>query len=254
MMIARKSLPWIPGILTAAGALACFGMSNNTVVLSGAAPAPSGSSAARPVLPAEPGRYWLERFDGANLAWVAPIGGSGGKVSKVFSVQREDGVTFLHGRHDGRPDADKVGFVHYGKRFDPQGPPLERVRSLRWKWRVRQHPANTTNMWEDVAASVYVIVKPPSVLGGGKGFRFGWLGGPGVKGTYRMGLGRVSLREDPATMEWKSEAVDVCALYREWFGPCEGERLNYVGVATEADGTDSVSEADYTDFELIVEQ
>lgn len=235
----------------AVGVGACFGA--NQVVLAGAAPPKPGAHRAElaATAPATE-RFWVERFDGPTLAWVAPLGQGPDKISKVFSVQRDNGNTFLHGRHDGRPDGDRPPFMHFGKRFDPDSPPLEKVTSLRWKWRVLQHPSNTTNMWEDVAASLYVIIKPPSMLGGGKGFRFGWLGGPGVKGTFRLGLARIALREEPATREWKSEEVDVCKLYRELYGPCEGEQLNYVGVATEADGTESVAEADYTDFELIV--
>lgn len=237
----------------ALGVGACFGA--NQVMLAGAAPpGPSAHRAELPPTALSTERFWVERFDGPSLTWVAPLGGGADKISKVFSVQRDNGTTFLHGRHDGRPGGDRPPFMHFGKRFDPNSPPLEKVKSLRWKWRVLEHPANTTNMWEDVAASVYVIIKPPSVLGGGKGFRFGWLGGPGVKGTFRMGLARIAVREGPPTREWQSEQVDVCALYREMFGPCEDEHLNYVGVATEADGTESVAEADYTDFELIVQK
>jgi len=240
-------------IALALGVSACFGAKQ--VVLAGAAP--PGPSAHRVELPpAAPAteKFWVERFDGPSLAWVAPLGQGPDKISKVFSVQRDNGTTFLHARHDGRPEGDRPPFMHFGKRFDPGAPPLEKVKSLRWKWRVLEHPANTTNMWEDVAASLYVIIKPPSVLGGGKGFRFGWLAGDGVKGTFRLGLARIAVREGPASKEWQSEEVDVCAKFRELFGPCEGEHLNYVGVATEADGTHSVAEADYTDFELIVQK
>ena len=249
MSVRPPILPACAVVGVALNAGACFGASGTPVVLTGAPPA---SSASAPAAPAAPDVVWAERFDGPSVAWVTPLGGLAGKADRVFSVKREGAMTFLHARHDGTPEAEKVGFVHFGKLFEPHGPPLDQVRSLRWKWRVRRHPANTTNPWGDVAASVYAIVKPPSLLGGGKGFRFGWLSARGVTGTFRVGLARVPLREQPASDEWMSEEIDVCALFREMFGPCEGEHLNYVGVATEADDTQSIAEADYTDFELRV--
>jgi hypothetical protein len=97
---------------------------------------------------------------------------------------------------------------------------------------------------------VYVVVKQPSLLFGGKGFKFGWLQAPGPSDTFQHGLLQVPLRSGPASERWQSEQVDLCALYREHYGPCEGEALRYVGVVTDADGTGSVAEAEYADFEV----
>ncbi len=75
-----------------------------------------------------------------------------------------------------------------------------------------------------------------------------WVGG---HLAFSTGLLQIPLRHDPAGQEWHEESVaDLCALYRRAFGPCEGEHVLYVGVMTDADGTHSVAEADYDDFEL----
>ncbi len=100
------------------------------------------------------------------------------------------------------------------------------------------------------AASVYVVLEKPSLLHSGRGFKFGWLAKPGDRAQQR-GLLEIPLRNDAASPEWKSESVDLCALYRETYRePCEGKRIQYVGVMTDADGTASISEADYAAFAL----
>ena len=75
-------------------------------------------------------------------------------------------------------------------------------------------------------------------------------GEPGRDDQYQHGILELPLRHDPASPEWRQENVDLCALYRKAFGPCEGEHVLYVGVVTDADGTHSIAEADYDDFEL----
>ena len=225
---------------------ACTRGSGRTIVLPGAGSAPASSPD-----PPVPGALWIERFDEPQLTWQAPMGNTQEQISKVYSVQREDGLHFLHARHDCRPEMHCPPFLHFGKKLDPNPPSLERIGALRWKWRVLEHPKNPEHPWQDVAASVYVIIKVPGAISAGKGFRFGWLARPGPKGTSRRGIARIALREEPATREWRAESVDVCARFREIFGPCEGQKLHYIGVATEADDTRSVAIADYTDFELI---
>jgi hypothetical protein len=198
---------------------------------------------------ATPAPLWQERFDHEPLGWVDPSRHSARELARVYSVQKAGERFFLHARHD-VTESDPPPAMHYGRTFQSNPAPLERVRSLQWKWRVLRHPAVTRDPWLDVAASVYVVIKVPTVLPG-KGFKFAWLAKPGPSGTKQRGLLQVGLRADPAGREWRSESVDVCALYRRQYGPCEGQHVLYVGVVTDADGSKSLAEADYADFELL---
>ena len=192
---------------------------------------------------------WQERFDHDPLGWVDPSRHGARELARVYSVEKAGERCFLHARHD-VTTSDPAPAMQYGRTFQRNQAPLDRVSALRWKWRVLQHPAVTRDPWLDVAASVYVVIKVPTVLPG-KGFRFGWLAKPGRSGTKQRGLLQVGLRTDAAGREWRSESVDLCALYRRQFGPCEGQHVLYVGVVTDADGTKSLAEADYADFELL---
>ena len=83
------------------------------------------------------------------------------------------------------------------------------------------------------------------------GFKFGWLSKPAPAGERQRGLLEESVRTDAAGPAWYAESVDLCALYqREYALPCRGEHVLYIGVTTDADGSRSVAEADYADFEL----
>ncbi len=197
---------------------------------------------------AEPGTTpWRETFSGP-LDWVDPFDHDARLVSRVYGVRRDGDVPVLHALHD---DASgHVPAIHYGKAFLSNPPALDRVRALRWRWRVLRHPDVEANPWADVAASVYVVIHPPSVLHGGSGLKFGWLAKPGAEGTHQHGLLQIALDVGGTTGEWRSESVDLCALYRRAFGRCEGESVRYVGVVTDADDTRSVAEAEYADFEL----
>jgi hypothetical protein len=144
--------------------------------------------------------------------------------------------------------------MHFGRAFQTDPAPLDKVQALRWRWRVTRHPnlAPDDDAWLDCAAGIYVVIKQPTLLTGGKGFKFGWLARPGAKGTHQHGLLQVELRHEPAGSGWKDESVDLCTLYRqEYGGSCSGQKVLYVGVVTDADGTKSVAEADYADFELV---
>ena len=192
---------------------------------------------------------WQEHFAGP-LDWIDPAGHDANVVASVVHVEHEQAFSFLHVVHDARPgDAAKPPAIHFGKAFRDDPVPLERVVELRWRWRVVRHPDVTDDPWSDVAASVYVITKAPGVFAG-RGFKFGWLAKPGAEGTTQRGLVQVGLRVGDPSGGWREEAVDVCALYRETFGPCEGEHILYVGIVTDADNTDSLSIADYADFAL----
>jgi hypothetical protein len=202
---------------------------------------------------ADPAVFWEERFDGPSLAWVSPFGHSSEQVREVYSIVREQGMSFLRARHDARvTNPRRVPAINFGKRFDPEAPDLDRIASLRWKWRVLQHPAIDEDPWLDLGASLYVIVQHPTLLRKGKGFKFGWVAHPGPADTTQMGLAQIELRSDPADGQWRQEQVDVCAMYRKLFGPCEGEKLEWVGVLTDADGSHSVAQGDYADFELVM--
>jgi hypothetical protein len=186
---------------------------------------------------------WTERFD-AMPAWIDPMDHSRGDVARVYTVGGDLGP-FLHAHHVG----GTVPAIHFGKRLD--GIALDRVAALRWRWRALVHPRATGNAWDDLAASVYVVIRTPSLFRSGKGFKFGWTAAPAPPDKKQHGILQVELRHEPASPEWKTESVDLCDLYRRTYGPCEGERVVYVGVVTDADNTKSVAEADYDDFELI---
>jgi hypothetical protein len=238
-------------VATMAAVLACHGCSGRQVTLVGPAAAPSSGAPASSVPATAPGLFWREAFDSGELRWMTPLGHSEDVIRSIYSVRREGAVSFLHAMHDRAPGhGEAKPSALYGKRFEPDAPPLDRVRALRWKWRVTRHPSVGEDKWLDVAASVWVIVRTPSLLWGGKGLKLAWLAAPGAAGTHLMGLFQVEMRHDPPSAEWKSEEVDVCALYRKAFGPCEGERVLFVGVETDADGTSSVAEADYAGFEI----
>jgi hypothetical protein len=193
---------------------------------------------------------WSEHFDHDPLGWVDFESHSAHLLAKIYSVEHESTLSFLHARHDahasGAPPA-----LHYGRAFRDDPIPLDRIRALRFRWRARTHPPVSDDPWLDLAAGIYVVIHTPSILGGGRGFKLGWLAKPGPSGTHQLGLLQVALRTDPAGPEWKSESVDLCALYRHEYGDCAGEKLLYVGVTTDGDGTKSVAEGDYADFEVV---
>lgn len=193
--------------------------------------------------------WWRESFDRSSLDFVDPFHHDGHLLSHVYSVERDQDGPFLHALHD--ETSARTPAMHFGKAFTSGAPPLERVAALRWRWRVERHPDVSSDPWEDVAASVYVVLRTPSLLHGGRGFKLGWLAKPGPDDTYQHGLLQIPLREGGAVGEWRAESVDLCALYRRTFGACEGEHVLYVGVMTDADDTRSAAEAEYDDFELV---
>lgn len=191
--------------------------------------------------------YWEEHFRDP-LNWVAPFDESPKDVARVYSVAASDGFSFLHAHHDGAaPSPPKA--THYGRAF-ARPIPLDKVQALTWRWRVTHHPAVTKDPWEDLGASLYVLVQRPSFFKNGKGYKFGWLA-RAMPGGDQKGLREVALRSEPAGPEWKTEKVDLCALFRRDFGACEGEHLLYVGVLTDGDGTKSLAEGDYADFTVV---
>lgn len=191
---------------------------------------------------------WRETFDGP-LAWGSPSRHDAQALSRVYSLAAEAGEGFLRARHDatgaGPPPA-----MHYGHAFTRDAPRLDRTPLLRVRWRVRQHPAAERDPWLDLAASVYVVMKQPSLLSDGRGFKLGWVVASAPIGTRQRGLLQVPVRSDSASEAWKNDEVDLCALYRRTYGACEGQRIVYVGVVTDADGTKSVAEADYGEISL----
>jgi hypothetical protein len=215
-----------------------------------------GAASALPVLgspqPAPPqgaGVLWSEHFKGP-LDWSDPEHHNPSALARVYSVQQGAGISFLHARHDAtQPNPPRA--MHYGKSLASNPIPLERVRLIRWRWRALVQPNVKDDPWQDMAASVYVVMKAPSLFSKGRGFKFGWLAKPGRTDTYQRGFLQVPVRSDPPSDQWRDENVDLCALYRRAFGPCEGERILYIGVVTDADGTKSTAEGDYADFEVL---
>jgi hypothetical protein len=208
--------------------------------------APPSSSAAMPV-GAKASILWGQNFRGP-IDWQDPQERAPRLLGRVYSVKEEGGSSFLHARHDstasGAPPA-----LHYGKAF--AGLALGDVRMLRWRWRARIQPTVEDDPWQDMAAAIYVVTKTPTLLRKGRGFKFGWLARPAPSQTFQRGLLQVPLRSDPPSNQWRTEEVDICALHRQTFGPCENEQIIYIGVLTDADGTKSIAEGDYADFEIV---
>jgi hypothetical protein len=207
----------------------------------GATPASSSGPAPSTVL-------WSEHFSGP-VDWTDPESHRSSELNRVYAIMREGSLGYLHARHDcTAPSPPKA--MHYGKVFGDHAIPLDKVTTLRWRWRAKVQPPVTGDPWLDMAAGIYVVMKTPSLFSRGRGFKFGWLAKPGPTGTYQRGILQVPLRSDPPSDKWSAESVNLCELYRHAFGPCEGEQVLYIGVTTDSDGTRSVAEGDYADFEL----
>jgi hypothetical protein len=202
---------------------------------------------------AGPNAAWQEHFDRPRIDWVDPFNPDASVIARVYSIRTEGTFSFLHARHDFTVPSPPPA-VHYGKEFGANGPSLDKVTALKWRWRVTQHPslAASQDAWVDVAAALYVLIRKPAVfIGSARGFKFGWLSKPWRSGESQHGLIEESVRVDPAGPNWNAESVDLCALYeREYKSTCAGEHVLYVGVVTDADGSKSVSEADYADLEI----
>ena len=206
-------------------------------------PTPSSSATI-----AQPARLlWSERFRGP-FDWRDPQEHAARLLGRVYSIQKENGTSFLHARHDAT-SRDAPPALHFGKALD--GVALRDVLLLRWRWRALTQPTIKDDPWKDMAAAVYVVMKAPGLLSKGRGFKFGWLAQPGPSQTFQRGLLQVPLRVDAPSLQWRTEEVDVCGLYRRTFGPCENEQIIYIGVVTDADGSKSIAQGDYADFELV---
>ncbi len=195
---------------------------------------------------------WQEHFGHAPLGWADPVSHGAAELARVYTVRNEGGSSYLHAHHDATgPSAPPA--LHYGWVFHRDAPELDKVAALKWRWRVTRHPSLTESQdaWTDVAAAVYVVIHEPGLLHGARGFKFGWLSKPAPAGERQRGLLEESVRTDAAGPAWYAESVDLCALYqREYALPCRGEHVLYIGVTSDADGSRSVAEADYADFEL----
>ena len=110
---------------------------------------------------------------------------------------------FLHARYDGTAD-NRPPATHYGKVFSTPRP-LHETTVLRWRWRVLKHPNAGVDAWQDVAASVYVITREPSLLHAGQGFKFGWLAKAGADDSNQHGIRQVPLPPVPGRARWQSE-------------------------------------------------
>jgi hypothetical protein len=195
---------------------------------------------------------WQEHFDHSPLGWVDPFFHSAAELARVYSVRTDGGASYLHARHDFTVPSPPPA-MHYGRAFVSGATPLDQVTALKWRWRVTRHPSllPSQDAWVDVAAALYVVIRQPSALHGARGFKLGWLSKPSPNGERQHGLIEELVRDDAAGPDWRSESADLCALYqREYSLPCAGEHVLYVGVVTDADGSKSVSEADYADFSL----
>jgi len=203
-----------------------------------------------------PTPLWEETFGGSfvvGTTWKDPAKHDISALRQVFSV----GGQVLHARHDGAA-RDAPPAVHLGHAFVVAGTetpnrPLAGACILEWKWRVTHHPAVTSDPWKDVAASIYVVFRTPTLLHGGEGFKFGWLAKAGASGTKQHGILQIERRHDAAlaaNAPMVAERVDLCALYTSNYGDLGAAKLLYVGVVTDGDNTASLAEADYAAFRL----
>ncbi len=192
---------------------------------------------------------WRESFAGPSIDWVDPLQHTPAEISQIYTLRKQGAETMLHARHD-RSASSKPPAIHYGHAFQSAPVPLDKIKALRWKWRATLHPKVDKDPWADLAVSVYVLIRRPSLLHAGRGFKLGWTAKPAPDGHQR-GLLEHALRSDAASDAWQSESVDLCALYQKEYGaPCAGETVQYVGVVTDADNTRSIAEGDYAAFEL----
>ncbi|HSC88350.1 MAG TPA: hypothetical protein VLC09_13805 [Polyangiaceae bacterium] len=189
---------------------------------------------------------WHENFVQFPADWGSPRQNAS-EIRAVYRVASEGGDHFLHADHDG---TSKIPAVHVGRAFRSPELPLRSACRLSWKWRVLEHPKVGEDAWLDLGASVYVVTKNPGLFGSGRGFKFGWLSKPGARGKDQRGIRQLELRHSPATRQFETESVDLCALYEQHFGPVGDEKLLYVGVVSDADNTKSRARADYADFRL----
>jgi len=196
---------------------------------------------------ASPKAVWSERMAGP-LDWASPSKHTAAEINAVFSLETRDGARVLHARHDARPGTKGPSPVHYGHAF-AKAPRLADACHLSFRWRVNQHPAVGADAWSDLGASVYVITRVPGVFSKGRGLKLGWTAKSAPTGTFQHGILQVPIRSGAAG-GLVQEHVDLCAAYRAQWGDPADERIQYIGVVTDADGSKSVAEADYTDFVL----
>jgi hypothetical protein len=127
---------------------------------------PATSSSAAPPARGSARVLWSESFR-APLDWRDPQEHAARLLGLVYSVQKENGASFLHAHHDATSKGAAPA-VHLGKAFD--GLALHEVGRLRWRWRARIQPPLNDDPWQDMAAAIYVVIKPPSLLRKGRGF------------------------------------------------------------------------------------
>lgn len=192
---------------------------------------------------------WHENFAAWPSTWSSPRQ-SPEEIRQVFQLGSDASGTFLRAVHDSRPGRDVPPAVHFGHAFTRNKLRLSTACHLTFRWRVNQHPAPSADPWEDLAASVYVIIENPGLFGRGKGFKLGWLSRSGPEGTHQRGIVQIPVRHDPAGRSFRSESFNLCDLYQEHFGQVTDEELLYLGVMTDSDGSKSRAAADYTDFRL----
>ena len=177
------------------------------------------------------------------------------EVRSIYSVEVDGDRNYLHAKYDvirGKPKKA----IHLGRVFGEKQVALSGVKYLEWRWRVRQQPSLVDSLkedpWLDMAVSVYVLIKKPSFIFNGQGFKFGWLAIKGPTNTTQRGLRQIQMRTGDLSGLWVEEQVDLCALYEKYYGSCDGEYVEYIGVMTDADGTKSIAEGDYSDLRVVL--
>lgn len=220
----------------------------SVVALTGCAEAPPVSSLVAAATVGDP-RLALTLTD-----FISPSGAEPRTIARVYTLVRSAEGDLLMARHDAVRRHDgrtPPPAVHYGHVFAAP-PPLATQCLLSWRWRVLLHPdlPADDDPWDDVAASLYVVFRRPTLLRSGDGFKLGWLVRDAPPDTRQHGLIQIAIERGPADVTWRAERVDLCALYRRYYGPVGDARILYVGVLTDADDTRSVAAADYAELAL----
>lgn len=164
---------------------------------------------------------------------------------RVYSVQQEGGMRFLHAL------ARNVG-IQAGREF-PWDLATEPI--LAWSWRVRQFPDAADERQSgknDSAVAVYALFPLSSFAV--KAIKYIWSERvpAGTHLTSTHGLTQVRVLESGAARrgEWVDEQVNVAEDYRRYFGEEEQPRPLGIAVLTDSDDTHSRAQGDYARFRV----
>lgn len=134
--------------------------------------------------------------------------------------------------------------------IDPRGV------SLRWRWRVLEHPPGAdpaVRARDDRAAGVLVIVRRSIIPGRTRALLYQWTparpAGEWGRSPYSGRVATVVLRDAPADSLWREETRDLEADLRRAFGEVP-ERIAAIGVICDSDNTGGRAAAEFGALEV----